>query len=221
MLLVKLILVCGSPAETLKSYSLTLEEARADLVSLYYLMDEKLVELGVMDNLEVGKAEYDNYIRIGLLIQLRQLEAGTNLEESHMRNRQLVASWAYEKGLENEVIKKVIKDGKTFYDIQDYTALRDIFGQLLRDIQRIKSEGDYNAGKELVEQYGVKVDIKLHEEVLRRSERLNMAPYTGFINPILEPVFDADSLLINIKTIRPSSFEEQMLYYSKNYGFLK
>ena len=209
----------GTPKETLKNYSSTLEEARADLVALYYLMNEKLIEINLMPSLEVGKAEYDSYIRNGMMVQMRRLKKGEILEEAHMRNRQLVASWAFEKGAENNVIEKIKKEGKTYFVINNYEALNKIFGDLLREIQRIKSEGDYAAGKALVENYGVQIDAQLHEEVLARSEKLNVPPFSGFVNPMIIPVMDGDK--ITSFTIEyAKTFEEQMLYYSTTYGNL-
>lgn len=211
----------GTTKETLKSYSSTLEEARADIVALYFLMDNKLVELGLMESLEVGMTEYDGYIRNGLLTQLRRLEEGAHLEEAHMRNRQLVASWAFEKGQEHNVIEKVIKEGKTYYNITDYMLLREIFGELLMELQRIKSEGDYEAGKNLVENYGVKVSASIHHEVIERSIKLNIPPYNGFINPVLKPKTDDNGEITDIIISQPKNFMSQMLFYSKNYHFLK
>jgi dipeptidyl-peptidase-3 len=209
----------GTPKETLKNYASTLEEARADLVALYYLMDQKLIDIKLMETLEVGKAEYDGYIRNGMMVQLRRLKPGEILEEAHMRNRQLVASWAYEKGLLENVIEKKVVDNKTYFVINDYEKLRVIFGELLREIQRIKSEGDYEAGKNLVENYGVQVDSALHQEVLARSEKLNVPGFSGFVNPILVPVMENDT--ISGFTIEyAKSFEEQMLDYSNRYGNL-
>ena len=210
----------GTPKETLKNYSSTLEEARADLVALYFLMDNKLVELGLMESLAVGMTEYDSYIRNGLMVQMRRLEPSAVLEEEHMRNRQIVASWAYEKGSDESVISKITKNGKTYYNITDYQALRLIFGELLKEIQRIKSEGDYKAGKALVENYGVKVDEPIHLEVLDRSAKLNIAPYNGFVNPVLEAVKDENGNITDIKISQPKDFETQMFYYSSKYGFL-
>ena len=209
----------GTPKETLKAYASTLEEARADLVALYYITHPKLVEIGVMPTTDVGKAEFNSYIRNGLMLQLRRLELGEELEEAHMRNRQIVASWAYEKGKEDKVIEKVKKDGKSYFVINDYEKLRDIFGQLLREIQRIKSEGDYEGGKELVENYGVKVDQEVHKEVLERVESLNIAPYSGFINPVLTPVMEGDKI-VDVKIEFPTDFTEQHLYYSEKYSLL-
>lgn len=209
----------GTPNETLKNYASTLEEARADLVALYFIMDQKLVDIGVMPSLEVGKAVYDQYIRNGLMVQLSRIQPGENVEEAHMRNRQLIAKWAYEKGMNDRVIEKKVRDGKTYFVINDYDKLRTLFGDLLREIQRIKSEGDYNAGKNLVETYGVKVDPELHKEVLERYKKLNIAPYAGFINPELVPVLDGDRI-IDVKIEYPDDFTKQMLKYAKDYAFL-
>jgi dipeptidyl-peptidase III len=210
----------GTPKETLKNYSSTLEEGRADLVALYYLMDPILVDLGLIENLEVGKEEYDGYIRNGLLTQLRRLELGENIEEAHMRNRQLVSLWAYEKGLPDNVIEKVVRDGKTYFKINDYIKLRSLFGTLLREVQRIKSEGDYEAGRALVEVYGVKVNLELHKEVLERSKALKSAPYGGFINPELEAIIDQTGEITDIKVNYPDDFTKQMLDYADKYSFL-
>lgn len=210
----------GQPAETLQNYASTLEEARADLVGLYYIMDPQMVKLGLIESLEVGKAEYDGYIRNGLVTQLQRLEKGQNLEEEHMQNRQLVSAWVFEKGQKDNVIEKVVKNGKTYYDIKDYDKLRTLFGDLLREIQRIKSEGDYQAGKKLVETYGVKVDPKLHAEVLKRVKPLNIAPYNGFVYPVFIPVMDSNGKITDIKIENKQGFIEQMLYYGKNNSFL-
>lgn len=209
----------GTPKETLKNYASTLEEGRADLVALYYLMDPKLVEIGVMPSLDVGKAAYDDYIRNGMMVQLARLEKGEDLEEAHMRNRQMIAKWVVEKGAKDGVVEKVERDGKTYFVVRDYEKLRELFGQLLREVQRIKSEGDYKAGKALVEGYGVKVDPKLHEEVLRRYEALNIAPYAGFINPRLVPVMEGDEI-VDVKVEYPEDFVEQMLEYGEKYSRL-
>lgn len=210
----------GTPDETLKQYSSTLEEARADLVALYYIMDKKLVDIGVMPSLEVGKCEYDSYIMNGLITQLTRLKLGENLEEAHMRNRQLVAQWAYEKGKADNVIEMFKKDGKTYVKVNDYDKLRVLFGELLREIQRIVSEGDFKAGQALVETYGVKVDQALLAEVLERFNKLDVAPYKGFIQPKLVPVMDGDKIK-DVKIEYPTDFSKQMLEYGKNYGFLK
>ncbi|MBI3133288.1 MAG: dihydrofolate reductase [Bacteroidetes bacterium] len=210
----------GTPKETLKSYASCLEEARADLVALYFILDPKLVELGLMESLDVGKAEYDGYIRNALVVQLRRIEPGRDVEEAHMRNRQLVANWAFEKGAKDNVIERVERDGKTYFNVTDYEKLRVLFGELLREIQRITSEGDYKAGMNLVETYGVKVDKELHAQVLKRSELLNIPPYNGFVNPILTPVMDKDGNITDVKLSQPESFEAQMLNYADKYGFL-
>ena len=211
----------GTPKETLKNYASTLEEGRADLVALYYIYDPKLVELGLMESLDVGKAEYNGYIRNGLMLQLRRLEVGDDVEEAHMRNRQLIAKWCFEKGQADNVIEKKVVDGKTYFVVNDYDKLRTLFGRLLREIQRIKSEGDYEAGKNLVETYGVKVDPELHAEVLRRTEKLNIAPYGGFINPRLVPVEDDNGEITDITVEYPEDFTGQMLEYADKYSFLK
>lgn len=211
----------GQPKQTMKNYASTLEEARADLVGLYYLPNEKLVELGVSPNAEgIGKAAFDGYIRNGLLTQLIRLELGDDIEEAHMRNRQLVAAWAFEKGAKDTVIEKVTKNSKTYFVVRDYKKLQTLFGELLREIQRIKSEGDFEAGKALVETYGVKVDQAIHKEVLARNSQFKSAPYSGFINPVLVPVLDADGNITDIKVTQQADFTTQMLYYAKNYATL-
>ena len=209
----------ATPKETLKNYRSALEEGRADLVSLYYIVDPKLQELGLVPSDEVGKAEYDSYIRNGMMVQLRRLQPGEVIEESHMRNRAMVARWAYENGKPDNVIEKVVQDGKTYYHINDYDQLRELFGQLLREVQRIKSQGDYQAGRDLIENYGVQVDAELHAEVLERSAALKSAPYGGFINPKLVPIMEGDAV-IDVRLEYPADFTEQMLYYSENYSNL-
>jgi dipeptidyl-peptidase-3 len=209
----------GQPHETLKNYASALEEGRADLVALYYLTDQKLVDLGVMPNLDYGKAAYDEYITKGLIIQTSRIKLGNNIEESHMRNRQMVSLWAYEKGKAENVIEKKIQNGKTYFVVNDYAKLRVLFGELLKEIQRIKSQGDYKAGHDLIENYGVKIDQNLHKEVLDRYSKLNIAPYAGFIQPKLTPVIQ-DGKLIDVKISYPSDFKTQMLEYGKNYGLL-
>lgn len=210
----------GTPKETLKNYSNTLEEARADLVALYYIYDQKLVDLGLMPSLEVGMAEYDSYIANGMMLQLRRLDEGENIEEDHMRNRQLNASWAYEKGMEENVIEKKVIDGKTYFVVNDYAKLRVIFGELLKEIQRIKSEGDYAAAEALVEGYGVKVDAALHKEVVERYESLNLAPYSGFVQPKLVPVMDDEGNFTDLK-VEEEGYVEQMLRFAREYAFVK
>lgn len=210
----------GTPKETLKSYASALEEGRADLVALYYLLDPKLIELGLIPSLDVGKEAYDSYIKNGLMMQLRRLEPGEVVEEAHMRNRQMIAMWAFEKGQADNVIERKEKDGKSYFVVNDYDKLRDLFGQLLREVQRVKSEGDYEAGKNLIENYGVQVDQELHAQVLERAEALKSAPYGGFINPVLVPVTDDSGNITDVKVEYPSDFTEQMLYYSENYSNL-
>lgn len=211
----------GETKETLKNYASTLEEGRADLVGLYYLYNPKLQELGLVDDWKaVGKAAYDGYIRNGLMTQLIRLNLGDDVEEAHMRNRQWVSAWVYEKGKADNVIEKITRDGKTYFNINDYDKLHELFGQLLKETQRIKSEGDYKAVETLVETYGVKVDQDLHAEVLERNKQFTSAPYSGFVNPVLVPEMDANGEITAIKVTQPESFPGQMLDYSKNYSFL-
>lgn len=210
----------GTPDETLGKHKSTLEEARADLVALYYIVDNKLVEIGVMPTIEVGYVEYDSYMLNGLMLQLNRVELGNDLEEAHMRNRQLVAKWAYEKGKADNVVEMIKKDGKTYVQINDYMKLRRIFGDLLREIQRIKSEGDTKAGEELVQNYGVKIDQDIHKEVKARFAKLEVAPYKGFIQPKLIAI-EENGKIVDVKIEYPKSFSEQMMEYSKKYSFLK
>ncbi len=209
----------GQPHETLQNYASALEEGRADLVALYYLMDPKLVELGVMPSLDYGKAAYDEYITKGLLIQLSRIKLGNAIEEAHMRNRQMISAWAYEKGKAKKLIEKKQENGKTYFIVNDYAALRTLFGELLREIQRIKSQGDYKAGKALIEGYGVKINPALHKEVLTRYEKLHIAPYAGFIQPKLVPVM-VDGKITDVKIVYPNDFKSQMLEYGKAYALL-
>tara|TARA_B110000305_G_scaffold30089_1_gene28519 strand:- start:54 stop:1676 length:1623 start_codon:yes stop_codon:yes gene_type:complete len=211
----------GETKETLKNYASTLEEGRADLVGLYYLYNPKLQELGLVSDWKgVGMAAFDGYIRNGLMTQLIRLNLGDDVEEAHMRNRQWVSAWAYEKGLKDNVIEKVTRDGKTYFNITDYEKLHDLFGQLLRETQRIKSEGDFAAVQTLVEDYGVKVDQAVHADVLERNKQFTSAPYGGFVNPVLVPLTDADGVITSIEVKYVKSFVDQMLNYSNNYGFL-
>lgn len=212
-------LLPGTSSEALKNYSSVLEESRADLFALYFIADPKLIELGLFETDEVPKAEYDKFIRNGLISQLTRIQPGKDIEQAHMRNRQLIASWCLEQGREENVLEMFTRDNKTFVRINDYDKLRDMFGTLLAEVQRIKSEGDYEAGKELVEKYAVKVDRELHEEVLERYARLDLAPYGGFINPVFEPLMEGDEI-IDVNVTYPEGYTEQMLRYSKEYAFL-
>lgn len=211
----------GETKETLKTYASTLEEGRADLVGLYYLYDSKLQDLGLVEDWKkVGKAAFDGYIRNGLMTQLIRLNLGDDVEEAHMRNRQWVSAWAFEKGKADNVIEKVTRDGKTYFNINDYEKLHDLFGQLLKETQRIKSEGDYAAVEALVEGYGVKVDQAIHAEVLERNKQFPSPPYSGFVNPVLVPELNDAGEITAIKVTQPNAFAEQMLYYSKDYNNL-
>lgn len=205
--------------KTLKNYASCLEEGRADLVALYYIMDQKLIDIGVSPSIEVAKAEYDNYIMNGLMVQLTRIRLGDQIEESHMRNRQLVANWAYQMGKKDNVIEYVKKNNKTYVIIHDYEKLRGLFGQLLREIQRIKSEGDFNAGQALVENYGVKVERELHKEILDRFAKLEIKAYRGFIQPKLS-VLKKNNKITEVKIEYPKSFYSQMLEYGKRYSYL-
>ena len=195
----------------MKNYYSTLEEARADLFALYYILDPKLEELGIIPSIQVGMCEYDTYIRNGLLVQLTRIKPGDKLEEAHMRNRQLIAQWAYNQGLSDRVIEKVSENGKTYFVIRDYQALRALFGKLLAEIQRIKSEGDYEAARQLIERYGVDVDGELHCEVLKRYERLNVPPYAGFINPEYRLV-EKEGRITDVEVVYPEDYLTQMLH---------
>jgi dipeptidyl-peptidase III len=208
-----------SSSETLKNYASALEEGRADLVALYYLMDNKLVELGVMPNLECGKSAYDEYITKGMIVQLARIKPGKDIEEAHMRNRKMISEWVIEKGKKDNVVEKKVENGKTYFVINDYQKLRVLFGELLKEIQRIKSQGDYKAGKNLIENYGVKIDQNLHKEVLERYAKLNIAPYAGFIQPKLIPAMK-DGKITDVKIEYPRDFKTQMMEYGQTYGLL-
>lgn len=210
----------ATPGETLKQYASPLEEARADLVALYYIMDPKLIELGLFETLEVGKAEYDAYLKNGLMLQLRRIEPGKTIQQAHMRNRSMVSHWIYEKGSATGAIVMEKRNGKTYLDIKDYDKLRTLFGDLLKEVQRIKSQGDFEAGQQLIESYGVQVEAAIHNEVLARSEQLNIPPYGGFINPRLVPVTDDAGEITDIKVEYPADFMAQMLEYAEKYSFL-
>ena len=209
----------GTTGTELGSYSSTLEETRADLFALYYLGDQKLVEIGLIPTLDVAKAQYASYIMNGMMTQLSRIELGKNVEESHMRNRKMIAEWCYEKGLENNVIEWVEKDGKKYIVVNDFDALRTLFGQMLYEVQRIKSEGDYEAGKELVEKYGVTVEPELHKQVRERYYALGIEPYGGFVNPEYTLV-EQDGQVVDVVVSYPANYAEQHLHYSKDYSFL-
>ena len=213
-------LLPGVDPDALKAYGSTIEEARADLFGLYYLPDAKLVELGLTPDADAYKAEYYDFMMNGLMTQLVRIEPGNNVEEAHMRNRQLIAKWAFEKGEADKVVEMVKKDGKTYVKVNDYAKLRELFGQLLGEIQRIKSEGDFEAARAMVETYAVKVDPELHKEVLARYEKLNLAPYKGFVNPVYTPEFDKEGNVIDVKISYIEGYAEQMLRYSKEYATL-
>ncbi len=213
-------LLPGVDPDALKAHGSTLEEARADLFALYYIADKKLVEMGIIPNEEAYKACYYKQIMNGLMTQLVRIEPGKDIEESHMRNRQLIAAWAYDLGKEENVIEIAVRDGERFIKVNDYEKLRNIFGQQLAEIQRIKSEGDYESGRILVEKYAVKVDADLHKEVLDRYTHLDIAPYKGFVNPIYRPVLDAEGNITDIKLDYTEGYAEQMLRYSTDYATL-
>ena len=213
-------LLPGVDPDALKAYGSTIEEARADLFGLYYVADPKLVELGLTPNEDAYKAEYYTYLMNGLMTQLVRIEPGNNVEEAHMRNRQLIARWVFEKGAADKVVELVKKDGKTYVVVNDYEKLRELFGELLSEIQRIKSTGDYQGAHDLVENYAVKVDPVLHAEVLERYKKLNLAPYKGFVNPKYEAVVDAAGKITDVKVTYDEGYAEQMLRYSKDYSNL-
>lgn len=209
----------AEPAASLKSYASTIEETRADLVALYFALDQQLIDWGLMPNKEVGICEYNNYIRGGLMTQLVRVQPGKEIEESHMRNRQLIAKWAFEKAQPENIIEKVYKEGKTYFVIHHHHKLQTIFGELLKEVQRIKSQGDYDAAKNLVENYGVKVDLELHQEVMERWKKLNIAPYAGFVNPEYNLVTENNEI-IDVKIKYTENFLEQMLQYGQKYSAL-
>ena len=213
-------LLPGTDPDTLKAYGSTIEEARADLFGLYYVADPKLVELGLTPNLEAYKSQYYTYMLNGLMTQLVRINLGNNIEEAHMRNRALIARWAYEHGRAEKVVELVKKKGKTYVKINDYEKLRHLFGQLLAEIQRIKSEGDYEAARRLVEDYGVKIDPALHKEVLTRYEKLHLSPYKGFINPVYKAVRDAQGRITDVTLDYSEAYDAQMLRYSRDYNTL-
>lgn len=213
-------LLPGVASDALKAYSSTLEETRADLFGLYYIADPKLVELGLVPDAEAYKAEYYKYIMNGLMSQLVRIELGKNVEEAHMRNRQLIAKWAFEQGKADNVIELKKKEGKTYVVVNDYAKLRELFGKLLAEVQRIKSEGDFAAGKKLVEDYAVKVDPELHAEVLKRYAALNLAPYKGFVNPVMKLVKNEKGEVTDVTLDYTEGYTQQMMRYGKEYSFL-
>lgn len=213
-------LLPGVDQDALKAYGSTIEEARADLFGLYYIPDNQMIELGLTPDKDAFKAEYYTYMMNGLMTQLVRIELGNTVEEAHMRNRQLIARWVFEKGALDKVVELVKKDGKTYVKINDYQKLRDLFGQLLAEIQRIKSEGDFEAARKLVEEYAVKIDPALHAEVLARYEKLHLAPYKGFVNPVYEAVTDENGNITDVKVSYDEGYAEQMLRYSKEFANL-
>lgn len=210
-------LLPGVSAEALKNYHSPIEEARADLFALYYMMDDKMVELGLLPNLDAAKSAYDGQIRNGLMTQLRRIELGKTIEQAHMRGRALIAYWVYEKGKPENVISREVKDDKTYFVINDYQKLRQLFGKLLAEVQRITSEGDYEAARDMVETYGVQIDKGLHKEVMERYLKLNMAAYGGFMNPVYTPVMENDQV-VDVKIAYPKDYVKQMLRYGKEYS---
>lgn len=210
----------GASADSLRVYGSTIEEARADLFGLYYMADQKMIDLGLIPSPEAYKAQYYSYMMNGLMTQLVRIELGNNIEEAHMRNRAIIARWAYEKGKKDNVVELVKRDGKTFVKVNDYVKLRELFGALLAEIQRIKSTGDFNAARDMVENYGVKIDPVLHKEILERYKKLNLAPYKGFINPVYTAVKDASGNITDVKIDYTESYEDQMLRYSRDYSDL-
>ncbi len=210
----------GVKTEDLKNYYSTIEETRADLFALYYIMDEKMVELGLLPSLDAAKAEYDAYLRNALITQLTRIEAGKNIEESHMRNRQLIANWIMQHGADSKTVEWVSNDNKSFVIIRNYQRMRELVGKLLAEIQRIKSEGDFDAARNIVETYGVKIDPKLHQEVLERFKKLNIAPYTGFLNPEYKLIKNQEGEITDVTIEQAADFTSQMLSYSEKFGFL-
>jgi len=209
----------GVRSDALKAYASVIEEARADLFGLYFIADEKMIDLSLADNFNLAKTQYNSYIRNGLMVQLARIQKGANIEQTHMRNRQIISGWALEMGAANNVIEKLTIDEKTYFKVNDYNALRDIFGHQLKEVQRIKSQGDYEAAKLLVEKYGVKVDAAIYDEVLERYSRLNVAPYSGFINPKLSLIYNDNNDVVDVSIDYSEGFMEQMQRYNQMYGF--
>ncbi len=210
----------GTDVHALKNYASPLEEARADLFALYFIMDKKLTELGLLPNEEAAKASYDAYLRNGLLTQIVRIKPGKYIEEAHMRNRAAISHWVYEHGKATNIVEIFKREGKTYVRINDYSKLRHLFGELLREIQRIKSEGDYESGRLIIEKYGVTIDQNLHSEILKRYEKLDLAPFTGFVNPNLLPVYNKEGEITDVRVEYVNDFLGQMLCYGKDYSFL-
>lgn len=210
----------GTDPNALKNYASPLEEARADLFALYYMMDNKILELGLLPDEDAAKASYDGYLRNGLLTQIVRIKPGKDIEQAHMRCRSAISHWVYENGKADNVVEFLNKNGKTYVKINDYQKVRGLFGELLKEIQRIKSEGDYEAGKKIIEDHGIKIDAKLHAEILDRYARLNLAPYTGFINPQLVPVYNNDGVITEVNVEYADDYLDQMMYYGNSYSFL-
>jgi dipeptidyl-peptidase-3 len=206
--------------DALKAYGNTIEEARADLFGLYYIADQKLVDLGLVPNNEAYKSQYYTYMMNGLLTQLTRIKPGHQIEEAHMRNRALIAHWCLEKGADDKVMELVVREGKTYLRINDFEKLRQLIASLLAEVQRIKSEGDYESARDMVERYAVKVDKNLHQEILCRYKQLNLAPYKGFLNPVMTPVYNPQGEIVDIQLDYSEGYADQMLRYSKDYGFL-
>ncbi|MCR4853775.1 MAG: dihydrofolate reductase, partial [Prevotella sp.] len=213
-------LLPGVSVDALKAYGDIIEEARADLFGLYYIADEKLIELGLLPDEIAYKSQYYTYFMNGLMTQLTRIELGNQIEEAHMRNRALITRWCYEKGRGENLIELIVKEGKTFVRINDYSKLRTLIGDLLAEIQRIKSEGDYEAARNMVENYGVKVDRKLHEEVKERFDQLHIAPYKGFLNPVMKPIVDENGEITDVEIDYSEGYSEQMMRYSRDYSCL-
>jgi len=211
----------GTDPNALKNYTSPLEEMRADLFALYFMMDPKMIETGLMPSDEPAKALYDNYIRNGLITQIVRIKPGKDIEQAHMRCRSAIAHWVFEKGKAENVVETVKRDDKTYVRINDYMKLRTLFGEMLREVQRIKSEGDFEVGRRMIENYGVKIDQDLHKEILARYEKLNLAPYSGFVNPIMTAVTDAQGNITDVKIEYCSDYLGQMMEYGKKYSFLK
>jgi dipeptidyl-peptidase III len=210
----------GTDPNALKNYASALEEARADLFALYYMMDKKIINLGLLPNEDAGKASYDAFLRNGLLTQVVRIKPGKDIEEAHMRDRSAISHWVYEKGKGENVVEYIKQNNKSYVKINDYQKLRSLFGELLKEIQRIKSEGDFEAGKKLIEDFGVKIDPQLHAEILDRYSKLNLAPYTGFVNPELIPVYNSNGEITDVTVKYINDYLSQMMYYGKNYSFL-